>query len=86
MCCAGCITKSSQRDTTFTLIDAHEHIQSRNEVDKLLQVMNRQYIAATILVVSPEELFFEFAEETYFNNPKVNNKALLAISSIIRRF
>lgn len=64
----------------FSIIDAHEHIQSRNEAAKLLASMDRHGIASTVLVASPQELFFEAEGDEFFLQPDINSDELLAIN------
>lgn len=65
------------------IIDTHEHIQSRQEAQKLLTAMDREGIERVVLVGSPSELLFGGnSKGLCFGNPEQNNEELLAIISI----
>jgi len=64
----------------YRIIDTHEHIQSRQEAQKLLAAMDREGIECIVLVGSPTELLFGGnADGLRFVNPEQNNEELLVI-------
>ena len=66
--------------TPYRIIDTHEHIQSREEAQKLLAAMDREGIECIVLVGSPSELIFGSEEDGLrFANPEQNNEELLRI-------
>lgn len=79
---SSCITPKVPDHLEWSVIDAHEHIQSEAAAAKLIRAMDRRGIGATILVASPEELFFDLQEHEVFAHPEINNAELLKISKV----
>lgn len=76
---ASCQSFDPSRDLSrFSIISAHEHIASFEEVPKLLSVMERAGIAKTVLLGSPSKTFRP--ELHGFHDYDQNNDLVLEIS------
>ncbi|HAU40040.1 MAG: hypothetical protein UV80_C0005G0044 [Candidatus Peregrinibacteria bacterium GW2011_GWF2_43_17] len=71
---------NSLNDSDYKIIDVHENIDSMDQADKLVSVMDAVNISQTVLVGSPEELL-NYTGEQGFSSIEENNEEILSIAN-----